>query len=32
MPWWAWVLIGIVTGGVGVYLWLALYLSGAFRR
>ena len=31
MPWWAWLAIGIVTGGIGLYVWLAIYLSGAFR-
>lgn len=31
MPWWAWLLIGVVTGGVVCYVWLAVYLSGVFR-
>jgi hypothetical protein len=32
MPWWAWALIGIVTGGVVAYVWIGLYLSKAFRQ
>lgn len=32
MPWWVWLVIGVVTGGVAAYLWLALYFAGVFRR
>lgn len=32
MPWWVWLLVGLVTGGVFAYVGLMLYLGKAFRR
>lgn len=34
MPWWAWLLVGIFSGGLGFYVWLIWYFSrdgGIFR-
>jgi hypothetical protein len=32
MPWWCWLILGLLTGGIVVYVALGLYLGGAFRR
>lgn len=31
MPWWLWLIIGILTGGVAVYFWLGWYFSKVYR-
>lgn len=32
MPWYAWLLLGLVTGGVVAYFAILIYLSKGFRR
>lgn len=32
MPWWAWLLVGFVSGGVGFYLWLVWFFSHDVNR
>lgn len=32
LPWYVWLLIGIGAGGLGVFLWLTIYLSKSFWR
>ena len=31
MPWWAWLLIGILTGGLGLYFGLWLFFKTYLR-
>lgn len=31
MMWWFWLLVGIVSGGLAVYVWLIWYFGKALR-
>lgn len=31
MPWWAWLAVGVLSGGLAVVVWLAWLFKDAFR-